>query len=131
MGFFQFFLGLRNPTSASELEGVWERMDDNFEGCIIRVEQTKQELMAKIIVSTPKMLSYGWNIGDQKWRHIEGSFENGWKIMDLRKQYDTQKKIVLSVDYAPYWISIGRSGNIHLHQSKIPLFAAQIWRKVG
>src|SRR3990167_6922068 len=129
MGIFQFFLGLRNPTDRSDLEGIWERVGDNFAGCLIQVEWEEGELVGKIIAMNSEMLLYGWAVGDKKWRHIEGDAHNGWHLMDLRKQYDTASKKVLSIDYARYWMSIGLSGRLRLHQSKIPLFAAQFWKK--
>ncbi|MCF7729880.1 MAG: hypothetical protein K9M81_05885 [Chthoniobacterales bacterium] len=132
MGFFQTFLGLHNPKNANELVGIWERIGDEFSGCLIRVELEEREIVGKIIVSTPQMLSAGWNIGDRKWRHIEGDSEGKWQLFDLRKEYDTQNKKVLSTDYEHYRISLGHQGRrISLHQSKIPIFAAQTWQKLG
>ncbi|MDH4469398.1 MAG: hypothetical protein QE493_00285 [Verrucomicrobiae bacterium] len=132
MGFFQTCLGLHDPKDRSELTGIWERAGDEFSGCLICVEQEKNELVGKIIVSTPQMYSAGWSVGDRKWRCIQGDLEGRWQLLDLKKEYDTQKKKVLSTDYEHYWISLSSQGKkISLHQSKIPLFAAQIWKKVG
>lgn len=131
MSFLQTCLGFRNPKDNNELIGIWERVGDEFSGCLVKVEQEEHELVGKIIASTPQMLVYGWAIGDRKWRRIESDPKAGWQLMDLRKQYDTQDKKVLSVDYAHYWISFSITGKLHLHQSKMPLFAAQTWRKVG
>lgn len=132
MGFFQTCLGLRHPTNGNELIGIWERQGDEFAGCLIRVEKESHEFVGKIIVSTQQMLIAGWNIGDRKWRLIEATAEGNWQLMDLRKQYDTQSKKVLSIDYAHYWISLRHQGKlICLHQSKVPLFVAQKWKKIG
>lgn len=131
MGIIQLFLGPKNPKNTSELEGIWERHGDEFEGCHIKVEREEHELIGKIIWITPEMLNYGWSVGDKKWRRIEGNEEIGWQLMDLRKQYDTASKKVLSTDYAHYWLSLSGKRKLRLHQSKLPLFAAQIWKKVG
>ncbi len=132
MGFFETFLGLRHPKDGNELVGIWERRDDQFSGCVVRVEREVNELVGKIIVSTQKMLTAGWNVGDRKWRLIEANSQGLWQLMDLRKQYDTQSKKVLSIDYAHYWISLGDHGKkICLHQSRVPIFAAQKWSKIG
>ena len=131
MGILQSCLGFRNPKDSSDLEGIWERIGDEFAGCLIKVEKEDYELIGKIIVSTPKMLTSGWEIGDKKWRRIEGSASEGWQLMDLRKQYDTQNKKVLSTDYAHYWLSLSRSRKLQLHQSKVSLFPNQVWKKVG
>lgn len=132
MGLLQILLGIRSPQDKHDLLGIWERMGDDFEGCLIKVEQEDTELIGKIIVSTPQMLIAGWSIGDKKWRHIEEDPKNGWQLMDLRKQFDTQKKEVLSTDYAHYFISLSNSGRkLHLHQSKIALPSTQKWKKIG
>ncbi|MFZ4115685.1 MAG: hypothetical protein ACOYK6_03055 [Chthoniobacterales bacterium] len=132
MGFLQTCLGLHDPQSSDELVGIWERVGDEFSGCLLRVEREERELVGKIIVSTPQMLTAGWSIGDRKWRRIEGDQEGRWQLMDLRKQYDTQNKKVLSIDYAHYWISLSHRGRkLSLHQSQVPLFAAQTWKKIG
>ncbi len=132
MSLLQSCFGFKNPAQRSDLEGIWERMGDEFEGCLIKVEYKENELMGTIIVSTPQMLSYGWEIGDKKWRRIEeGDTSGSWQLMDLRKQYDTANQKILSTDYAHYWISLSGKRKLRLHQSKVPLFPAQVWRKVG
>lgn len=131
MSLLQRCLGFKNPTDINEFAGVWERVGDDFEGCIIKIEQETNEWIGKIIVSTPDMLEAGWAIGDKKWRHIERDPGGDWQLMDLRKQYDTAQKKVLSVDYAHYWISLSGSRKLRLHQSKVPLFPAQVWKKIN
>ena len=128
-------LGLfRDPKDINELQGIWERSGDEFEGCLLKVYQEENELIGQLIVSTPAMLAAGWTIGDKKWRQIEYTPNEGWHLLDLRKQYDTQNKKIISMDYANYWISIGgfrNSQTLRLHQSKVPLFPEQNWKKVG
>lgn len=128
-------LGLpRDPKDINELQGVWERTGDEFEGSLVKVYQEKDELIGQLIVSTPAMLNAGWEIGDKKWRHIEYIPNEGWQLLDLRKQYDTQNKKVISTDYAHYWISLGgfrHSLTLSLHQSKVAFFAEQNWKKVA
>ncbi|MBX9742082.1 MAG: hypothetical protein K2W99_00860 [Chthoniobacterales bacterium] len=131
MSFLQRCLGFRNPTDVHDLLGIWERVGDDFEGCVIKVEQETNEWIGKIIISTPDMLEAGWVIGDKKWRHLERDTTGNWQLMDLRKQYDTAQKKVLSVDYAHYWISLSGRRKLRLHQSKVPLFPAQVWKRVG
>lgn len=128
-------LGLfRDPKDINELQGIWERTGDEFEGSLVKVYREENELIGQLIVSTPAMLNAGWAIGDKKWREIEYTPNEGWHLLDLRKQYDTQNKKLISTDYAHYWISIGGFRNsltLRLHQSKIPLFPEQNWKKVG
>lgn len=124
-------LGIRNPQTAQELEGIWERVGDEFEGCLIKVYREESELIGQLIVSTPAMLDAGWEIGDKKWRRIEGDPHEGWHLLDLRKQYDTQNKKLISTDYAHYWLSLTGTRKLRLHQSKVPLFPEQNWKKVG
>ena len=131
MGIFQFFSGIRNPTNNADLEGIWERVGDDFEGCLIKVEQEENELVGKIIWITPAMLIYGWSVGDKKWRRMEGDEKGGWSLMDLRKQYDTGTKKILSTDYAHYWVTLHGKRKLHLHESKVPLFATQVWKRIG
>jgi hypothetical protein len=125
-------LGLfKNPKDIKELQGIWERVGDEFEGCLIKVYQEGKELIGQVIVSTPAMLNSGWQIGDKKWRRIEEDPKEGWHLLDLRKQYDTQNRKLISTDYAHYWISLSGSKNLRLHQSKNSLFSEQNWKKVG
>lgn len=124
-------LGIRNPQTAQELEGIWERVGDEFEGCLVKVYREGNELIGQLIVSTPAMLDAGWQIGDKKWRQIEGDPHEGWHLLDLRKQYDTQNKKLISTDYAHYWVSLVGTRKLRLHQSKVPLFPEQNWKKVG
>ncbi|MCX6957744.1 MAG: hypothetical protein NT164_04325 [Verrucomicrobiae bacterium] len=128
-------LGLfRDPKDINELQGIWERTGDEFEGSLVKVYQEQDELIGQLIVSTPAMLKAGWEIGDKKWRRIEYMPNEGWQLLDLCKQYDTQNKKLISTDYAHYWISIGgfqNSRTLRLHQSKVPLFSEQNWKKVG
>lgn len=131
MGIIQSFLGAKNPKDITELEGIWERIGDEFEGCLIKVEKENHELVGKIIWITPEMLSTGWAVGDKKWRRIEGNEYHGWHVLDLRKQFDTATKKVLGTDYAKYWLTLSGKRKLRLHQSKIPLFPAQTWRRVG
>jgi hypothetical protein len=128
LGFF------RDPKDIHELQGIWERTGDEFEGSLVKVYQEQDELIGQLIVSTPAMLDAGWTIGDKKWRRIEYTPNEGWHLLDLRKQYDTQNKKLISTDYAHYWISLGgfkNSQTLRLHQSKVPLFPEQNWKKVG
>ncbi len=132
MGFFQKCIGFYPPKEKEQLLGIWERRGDEFSGCLIKVEKEAEELLGKIIVSTPQMLEAGWKIGERKWRYIQSDSQERWKLLDLRKQYDTQNKKVLSTDYTHYWVSLNHEGRkMSLHQSQIPLFAAQVWRKIG
>lgn len=124
-------LGIRNPQTAQELEGIWERVGDEFEGCLVKVFKEDHEWIGQLIVSTPAMLDAGWEIGDKKWRQIEGDPHEGWHLLDLRKQYDTENKKLISTDYAHYWISLSGTRKLRLHQSKVPLFPEQNWKKVG
>ncbi|MBM3856522.1 MAG: hypothetical protein FJ390_00990 [Verrucomicrobia bacterium] len=124
-------LGIRNPQTAKELEGIWERVGDEFEGCLVKVFHEDDEWIGQLIVSTPAMLDAGWEIGDKKWRQIEGDPHEGWHLLDLRKQYDTQNRKLISTDYAHYWISLFGTRKLRLHQSKVPLFPEQNWKKVG
>jgi hypothetical protein len=124
-------LGFRGPKDINELQGIWERIGDNFEGCIIKVYPEENELIGQIIVSTPTMLNAGWKIGDKKWRRIEYTQNEGWHLLDLRKQYDTQHRELLSTEYAHYWIFLNNARELQLHQSKVPLFPEQTWKKVG
>lgn len=124
-------LGFKTPIHRKDLEGIWERVGDKFEGCLIKVFQEGHELIGEIIVSTPAMLNAGWAIGDKKWRHIEDTESEGWQLLDLRKQYDTQNRELLSTDYAHYWLSLSSPRTLRLHQSQSSLFSEQSWKKVG
>jgi hypothetical protein len=94
MGFFKTFLGLRHPKDGNELVGIWERRDDQFSGCVVRVEREVNELVGKIIVSTQKMLTAGWNVGDRKWRLIQANPEGLWQLIKKHRGVSDEFPVV-------------------------------------
>ena len=123
--------GSHQSLSKEFLEGIWEREEDRFEGCRLKVYQDQGELLGEIIISNPAMLKAGWIIGEKKWRHITLEESGRWSLLDLRKEYNTKTFQTVSNSYAHYWLSLNGENELLLKSSKISLFSEQKWKKVG
>ena len=110
-------------------DGLWMRVGDDFEGCVLRVERLDNELVGRIAILPDSMANTGWQVGDLKWRNITRTAEGTWQMQDLRKHYDTRKASVLAVDYQQYSLTIGAGGHLRLHAGRSPFFPVQRWKK--
>jgi len=122
---FLFFL---LPVDASP-EGLWQRVGDNFGGCVLRVEKRDSELVGLIAVLPESMARAGWIEGDLKWRNITRDSGGAWRMQDLRKHYDTKTATVIMVDYREYRLSLGFGGRLRLHTEGFPFFPDQRWMR--
>lgn len=110
-------------------EGVWMRVGDDFEGCVLRVENLGAECVGRIAVLPQAMAEAGWQAGDLKWRNIARAPDGTWRMQDLRKHYDTRKASVLAVDYQNFTLTLGACGHLRLHTGSSPFFPAQRWKR--
>lgn len=123
---FLFFL---IPDHMKSPEGLWERVGDNFSGCVLRVEKVGTELAGRIVVLPQAMAKAGWVEGDLKWRNITKGSSGTWRMQDLRKHYDTRSASIAMVDYLEYRLTIGLGGHLRLHVDRLPFFPAQRWTR--
>ena len=79
----------RKPTV---LTGLWERVEDNFSGCVILVEEVDGELQGRITYVPALMRRYGWQVGDIKWRSIS-SFERPGFRLGFKRQVSVVIKV--------------------------------------
>jgi hypothetical protein len=123
---FLFFL-LRGEAS---LEGDWERIDDAFAGCVVRVQPMGGAVAARIVHLPASMARAGWNEGDVKWSDIEACGTAHWRMRDVRKHFDTRTRSVVGIDTQEFHLTIAPGGRLRLHAEPLPLFPAQRWRRV-
>jgi hypothetical protein len=124
----RFLLG---TNTTLPLTGHWERLDDHFAGCILRIEQTDDELLARIIHLPHAMAATGWKTGEVKWRRITPTTTpNRHTLLDLRKHFDPRTRSILRVDHLPHHLSLATGGILRLHTNPLPLFPDQRWRQL-
>ena len=73
---------------AVSLPGLWERVGDDFAGCLILVEDVDSTLQGRITYVPSLMRHYGWKVGDIKWRNMTPRGGAGFHIDDLFKELD-------------------------------------------
>ena len=86
---------------AADLPGLWERVGDDFAGCLILVEDCAAGLQGRITYVPALMRQYGWKVGDIKWRSIAADGTAAYRIEDLSKEFDAQANSVRRTDYGP------------------------------
>ena len=72
----------------TELLGRWERVGDDFAGCVVLVERTPQGLQGRITYVPLTMEPYGWRLGDVKWKDFAARRVLGYRVQDLFKEID-------------------------------------------
>ena len=125
MEFLLFLLRAESP-----LEGHWERIDDRFAGCVVRVEPMGGGLAARIVRLPAAMAEAGWNEGDVKWRDIESRGTARWRMRDVRKHFDTRTRSVVGIDTQEFLLTVAPGGRLRLHTDPLPIFPAQRWRRL-
>lgn len=126
MDFLLFLLGTDAP-----LEGHWERLDDAFAGCVVRIEKQENATAARIVALPPAMARAGWQPGELKWHSITPDARSRWRLRDLRKHFDTQTQSVVRVDFQDYFLFLAPGGRLRLHTDAFPLFPSQRWRLIA
>lgn len=123
---FLLFL-LRGPGA---LEGDWERIGDQFAGCVVRVGPLGDGLAGRIVRLPAAMAEAGWNEGDVKWRDIEPCGTALWRVRDVRKHFDTRSRSVVGIDTRELHLTVAGE-KLRLHRDASPIFPDQRWRRIG
>ena len=86
-------LGFKIMGKEASVHGLWERFGDDFEGCVILVEEVAEGLRGRITYVPATMRRFGWMVGDIKWRNMRRGRVAAFKVDDLFKEldHDTQK----------------------------------------
>lgn len=66
-----------------ELEGVWIRIEDRYEGMRIQVYREEGKYMGRLLTVPPEAGSWGFKAGDIKWKDIDKYSESNYLYMDL------------------------------------------------
>ena len=80
------------------LPGLWERVRDDFHGCLILIEENGG-LQGRITYVPALMRQYGWKVGDVKWRNISAAGTATFQADDLFKELDPDTNQVKSEKY--------------------------------
>ena len=83
----------------ASLPGLWERVNDDFQGCLILVEENTDQLQGRITYVPALMRRYGWMVGDIKWRNINCVGAAAFTTEDLFKELDPDTNEVSRTTY--------------------------------
>lgn len=84
---------------AAALPGLWERIGDDFSGCLILVEPNVASLQGRVTYVPSLMRHYGWKVGDIKWRNMNPGSGASYHIEDLFKELDPDTNHVRKSTY--------------------------------
>jgi hypothetical protein len=123
------FLHFLIPSQAG-LEGIWKRVGDTFDGCLLEVSANNGVLLGHLKVVPQAMAEFGWSEGDLKWQGIRKPTASSWRVQDIRKHYDQRAKKVVKKDVCEYWLTLGGQEALRLHSAPLPFFPEQRWIRV-
>ena len=83
----------------AELEGIWQRVDDNFAGCLVIVEPDAQGMRGRITHVPDNMRKRGWEAGDIKWVRIVRRKRAVYLLDDMYKLYDPSRQKLAASGY--------------------------------
>ena len=116
---------------APELEGVWQRVGDNFADCRIAVERAEQGLQGRITHIPASMRKLGWKVGDVKWTQIARRKRTVYSLQDMYKQYDMHRQELTAIAYGSSWLRFVADHELIV----VPQSAAQgsrtRWKRTG
>ena len=84
---------------AAALPGLWERVGDDFRGCLILVERTESGWQGRITYVPALMRQYGWKVGDLKWRNLQPAGAAMFTAEDLFIELDPDTNKVCKATY--------------------------------
>ena len=125
---FTYRLGGHNP----QLLGMWERLDDDFLGCVIIVEAVGESLQGRITFIPDAMRNCGWQVGDLKWSRIARRSNTSYTLRDMYKEYDFRKLQVTRVTYGTARLEFVADNEILVVADEAaPRRSRTRWRRTG
>ncbi len=76
-----------------DIEGKWERFNDEAAGSILNVKKTGDTYVGTLVHVEGPLFESGFQTGDVKWRNIKAKSENYYIGQDLMKGVDTSGAI--------------------------------------
>lgn len=114
------------------IEGVWERVGDEFAGCSIRVTPAGGFWEGTLIYVNATASGAGWGVGDRKWVDIRASGHGRFQGRDLQKAYDFSRQEVLEASYVPKAFRLkGRKLTVSAPEWWSFFGAVQTWQRLG
>lgn len=71
------------PNMDYELEGVWIRIEDRYEGMRMQVYREEGVYVGRLVSVPPEAVSWGFKAGDMKWKDIEKYSDQNYTYQDL------------------------------------------------
>lgn len=108
--FLLTFIIICNNTFAQEtLEGTWKRVQDEatneeelFEGNILEVKSKQGQIIAELIQLVPEAKTYGYKLGQIKWKNFQKISENKFLIdlllMDVDDNFEFKEAVYLKAN---------------------------------
>jgi hypothetical protein len=118
---FTYSLGRESPP----LEGIWERIGDDFAGCRIVIRDLDQGGL--LVNLAPRMREVGWQVGDRKWQAFHRRTLRLWEFEDLYKEYDLRTQAVHASYHPSQIIFVGPDSLETRHPGR----PRQKWLRVG
>ena len=87
--------------NAPKLQGLWQRVGDDFAGCCVQLATVGETTRGYIAELPDIMAARGWRLGDIKWASFQQRNPASHRFMDLFKQFDVQTGEVTDSFYKP------------------------------
>ena len=119
--------GMLKKAQLGDLPGRWMRVNDSFAGCIIEITHGASKLQGKLVVCPGTMQSYGWQVGQLKWRNIVHTKRNRFILEDLYLTYDKNTQSLINSTYRATEFKLADADTIHISEGH----TRQVWQRVS
>ena len=115
------------PKQESSIVGKWERVGDHLAGMTVEVMKAEGNFRSKITDMPKDTGSYGFEVGQLKWKDIELVSENQWEGLDSISN-------LVTVTYSNASFTIYNDGKLlrveAMNQDQQNMAKIQKWRRV-
>lgn len=108
--------------------GVWRRVEDRFAGCELLVALVDGAWHGRLTRLPPGMATYGWKVGDLKWRAVRRRRWHTYAGDDLHKQVNPESFRLEREYYLPATLELVAGDRLVVHSEGSP---PTEWLRVG
>lgn len=112
--------------AAPELDGVWQRREDEFAGCRVLVLTNAGERSGVLVYVPSAMRQAGWEAGEVKWRSLARQDRRRFTLEDRCKTLDLTDGNAQS-SFQPGWLVFATPHLIRVQAGERP---GQWWQRV-